>query len=159
MEYVLSALLFFVLVKLSIVLHELGHGLVYLVYTEGDLYLYVGDVPSDNFQFRIGRIHFAFNHWLLRNTGGIDPLNHIVTRREGIMLYLAGPLMTLAIILTCTGLYYVFPKTIMSTALLYVAMINMYFLFFSLVPMTWYGGPMKGVKNDGTRIKELLAKS
>lgn len=160
---ILIAILFIVFgTKLSVLLHEIGHAIIYIIFTSGDVKIYIGDVPSERIQFRFGRLSIGFNNWLLRNTGGVESSENIETKRKGLLLYIAGPLMNIILIAVMLLLYFN-PNVIHSLAfgkysILLLMMVNIYFLLFSLVPMKWHSGPMKGVKNDGTRILEYLNK-
>ncbi len=156
MKFVMIFIIVYILTKVSVILHELGHGLVYLKYTEGDIYVYIGDVPSENFQLKVGRINFAFNNWLLKNTGGINPSQNLKTKKEELLLYIAGPLVNMIIILISLLYFWNARESLFGISMGYLSIINLYFVLFAVIPMTWLSGPMKGVRNDGSRIRDIL---
>lgn len=155
-EIILSFLLFYIfIIPLSILLHEIGHGIGVVSSSRSHARIYLGNWGEKNRQnFRIGRLHF-YIHW---SYFGYCSWDHNLNKQQKICALAGGPLMSL--LLVCISLIMVqdVPQGNLRSVINGITIFNLANFLFTGIPMNyprWFG-PLGGHPSDGLQLLRLL---
>lgn len=155
-ENYMNLLLIVIVVPISLMLHEIGHGIgTALTSKTHHVHIYLGDVGDNNKEnFQVGRFHFhlqwAFNG-RCRWGGGLN-------KQQAFFSLLGGPILTALIMILCVFLLKLDIEGWLRIILIAFAEINLYILIFTLVPnqLPRRLGPNWSFPSDGLQIVRLL---
>ncbi len=161
--YIIFLVLFGIIFRpITTLIHELGHGIPGLIYTNKKVTLYLGSYgdPNESFKISIGRLEVFFNKKLLNWKIGLCVLEQKELEiNKQIIFCLMGPIASLILSFVLT--YFIFFENFSDDIkiILFLFNISTYYDFFvniipSSNPIELYNGST--VYNDGKRIKELL---
>jgi len=161
--YIIFFFLFTVILRpFTTLIHELGHGIPALLYTNNKVTLYLGSYgdPKESFKVAFGRLVLFFNkkpfNW---NIGLCVREEHIPSINKHIIVVLMGPLASLALSLVLS--YFIFFIDLNEHILVILALFNIstyYDFFINIVPnnkpIKLHNGSL--VYNDGKQILDLM---
>lgn len=142
---------------MSLLLHEIGHGIGTVLFSDNHAYIYLGSYEESNKEtFHVGRIHFhiqyAFNGWCEWGTG--------LSKGQRLIALLSRPLMSFIIMSGTVLILNVTPAGFGRKLLLGFADVNLFLLIFTILPFQlpqWLGERFS-FPSDGLQILRLLKK-
>jgi len=164
MLLLLSIILFLIIFTrpITVLFHELGHGVTALLLTKDKITLYIGSYgnPKNSFNIQVGRLEFFLKYnpvfWKL----GLCVFHgkSITTNRQMLIL-LSGPLASLFLAFLC---YYVAFESNFHNGIVIICVVILISAIFDFViniipsnePIHLYNGSI--VYNDGRQLKQLL---
>ncbi|WP_299519125.1 tetratricopeptide repeat protein [Winogradskyella sp.] len=162
-EYILFLGLFFTILRpFTTLIHELGHGIPALIFTDKKVTLYLGSYgnPDKSFKVVFGRLELFFNKQLFNWNVGLCVMEEkTLAINKQIVFVLMGPLASLILSIVLTYAIVIADFSDYTLAVLFLVNISTYYDFFvnivpSSRPIKLYNGSI--VYNDGSRILELL---
>ncbi|MFT6336080.1 MAG: hypothetical protein ACJATI_002835 [Halioglobus sp.] len=160
--YLTFILLVVITRPVTVLFHELGHGIGALLLTKENVTLYIGSLgaPKQSLLLRLGRLEMFFKYNpFLWNIGLYVPHSKEITINKQIIITILGPLTSLVIgVLSC---YFAFVEDVHGS----LQLISVFFLgssffdfFINIIPRNnptlLYDGSI--VYNDGQQLKQLL---
>ena len=140
---------------MSVLLHEVGHGLGVIISSKNHARIYVGFANEKNKEnFRLGRLHFHIIWSYVGYCYWGDGLNN----RQRIISLVGGPAMSLLISLLCLLFALNIPDGDIRSLLRGTAILNFIQFFFTIIPITyprWMLG-YSGLPSDGLQLLRLL---
>ncbi|MBU9673794.1 hypothetical protein KQ939_09620 [Planococcus sp. CP5-4] len=153
--------IFFILLPISILIHELGHALPIVLSTKsGEANIFLGTPHKENkLAFSIRKIHFYLGlglsgFCLISNYKDIPPLSNV----QRLLVDACGPLFSLiagtlayGLSISAESFQYAYP----------FAAVNFCLFLTSVIPVTYPGffGALSGYPSDGLRIYQNLRES
>lgn len=151
-----STILFYViLIPLSVLFHELGHGLASLIFTKYSVRIYLGpDNETNNELFSLGRIRF---HFKLSYFGKyhLEGDNIKLTTSERILISLGGPVFSLILVFSSLLVIYINNfKGETRSLIIGILIFNLVNFLITIIPVkypSWYK-PYAGMSSDGYKV-------
>ncbi len=143
------------IIPLSVLLHEVGHGIGVVSSSKSHARIYLGNWDEKNKQnFRLGRLHFHI-HW---SYYGYCSWDNALSKRQKISALTGGPLMSL--LLTCIFSLIVqeVPQGNLRSVINGIIFFNLANFLVTAIPITyprWFG-PLGGHPSDGLQLLRLL---
>ncbi|GAB4163462.1 MAG: hypothetical protein Tsb0033_23830 [Winogradskyella sp.] len=162
-EYILFLVLFFTILRpFTTLIHELGHGIPALIYTDKKVTLYLGSYgnPDKSFKVALGRLELFFNKQLFNWNMGLCVMEeNTLAINKQIVFVLMGPIASLILSLILTYLIVTVDFSDYVLVILVFFNISTYYDFFASIipnskPITLHNGST--VHNDGRQLLELL---
>lgn len=153
-------LLFIIGIPLTVLLHELGHGLGLLLSTKDEVAMvYLGDLTESNKEtFRIGRIHFHLS-WGFAGYCFYSDKSGEFTKLQWVIFMLGGPLISLVLCLILISTLYLYqPDGSLKSIILWFVIANFTQFLFTIIPVkypAWYGA-YADRPSDGYTIWKVL---
>lgn len=148
-------LFYFLVIPISVLMHELGHGLGVIISSKSHAHIYLGNTNEKNKEnFRLGRLHFH----IIWSYVGYCSLEKILTNRQRVIALVGGPVMSL--LMTLLFLLFTFNTSHGDLRSLLWSTTTFNFLQFlvTIIPITYprwmlgYGGH----PSDGLQLLRLL---
>lgn len=148
-------ILFYLLVyPITVLLHELGHGLGVIISSKSHAHIYLGNTNEKNREnFRLGRLHFhiiwsfiGYCHW-----------GKELNKQQRVIALAGGPAMSLLLTLLCLSLTFITSHGDLRSLLWSTTILNFLQFLFTIVPITyprWTG--YSGHPSDGLQLLRLL---
>ncbi|MDE4086826.1 hypothetical protein PO902_17400 [Planococcus maritimus] len=152
-------IIFFILLPISIIIHELGHALPIILSTDsGEANIFLGTPRKEKkLVFSIGKIHFYLGYGFvgfcfIANFEEIPPLSD----QQRLLIDAGGPFFSLLSGLVTYGLSISVLENLQYIYLF--AMVNLFLFLTSAVPLTYpkFEGHLAGYQSDGLRIVQNL---
>lgn len=145
---------------ITVVIHEMGHGIAGLILLKGQIEIYIGSYgdPNKGIHFKIGRltIHFKYNPLLWHSGMCVSAGDASFVRR--CLVTLAGPLASLIMILVCIYIISSDMHGIFKLISFFLCFSSLQDLFLNLVPsrtpILLHDGAE--INNDGKSLKMLM---
>ena len=162
-EYILFLILFFTILRpLTTLIHELGHGIPALIYTDKKVTLYIGSYgnPDKSFKIVLGRLELFFNKQLFNWNIGLCVMEEkTLAINKQIVFTLMGPLASLILSLILTYLIINVDFSDYVLVILFFFNISTYYDFFANIipnsrPIKLHDDSI--VHNDGKQILDLI---
>lgn len=154
MEIVVSLVLMVVGIYVIVILHELGHAILALPFTKGNVMISIGSVKPIRTHISIGRLKVGFKFGRRFLCGSVRAIDDDLSDLGCLFYALGGPLMSLVIVyaiaifirlypLTEDGLYY--------NLLTFLRNFAFYQLLFTVIPVTYAVGSYRDMTSDGMK--------
>jgi hypothetical protein len=136
-------------------LHELGHAIFALTFTNGQVEIRIGSFENKHISFKIGRLEVYLNkfspfvgfvHW-----SGIPQEKY-----KRILIHLGGPIASVLVVLLFTILASKSENTYLKIFLLSFIYGSFSQLLGTIIPMTYKHGAYKGETSDGYKVIRVL---
>ncbi|QFT87468.1 hypothetical protein FIU87_02290 [Bacillus sp. THAF10] len=153
-------LLFLVIIPVSVLIHEIGHGLAVVLFSKMHTRVYLGPTENNHENFQIGRMHFhimwAFYGYCALGDRESDP-----TKTQRVINSLAGPLATLLVLLLTIMFKQYVTSEQLDRILTGVFIYNSYLFLCTIIPFRYpkWWRPYGGMPSDGYRVYLALKKS
>lgn len=143
---------------MTILLHEIGHGLGVIVSSKAQAKIYLGKPDENNTEnFRLGRLHFHINWSYI----GYCYWGGQLTKQQRLCSLVGGPAMSLLISTAC----FLFAMNIstgdLHSLLKATAILNLFQFIITIIPITyprWMSG-YSGHPSDGLQLLRLIKES
>lgn len=157
-DSIIYALVFIIFMPILVIIHEMGHAIPALIFTNGEVIINIGNSDCKK-QMKINRLVINVNSYksLIDVTYGYIYWEPIDRKLKSIMIIAGGPVSSLFISL----LLFLYLN---NTNLLYLPMIifNAMFMFsfvqfmLTILPIKYKIRPYNGLTSDGYKILQLL---
>lgn len=148
-------LFYLVICPITVLLHEIGHGLGVILSSKAHAHIYLGNINEKNIEnFRLGRLHFH----IIWSFVGYCSFGKTLNKRQRVIALLGGPAMSLLISLLCLLIALNIPGGDIHSLLRGTAILNFFQFFFTIIPITyprWMFG-YGGLPSDGLQLLRLL---
>jgi tetratricopeptide (TPR) repeat protein len=160
---IVIGLTIWVTTRLILVIHEFGHGIPALLFTEGEVKLFIGSHgdPNDSLKLKIGRLKIFLKYNLLNWTGGLCmPEKNARSINKSIIILLLGPCASLIIAAIITYLAFKYDvlnvyKFLILFFMLFAFIDFMHNIVPSKTPIKLYDGNI--IYNDGEQIRRYFS--
>ena len=149
-------ILFYILIwPLSVLLHEIGHGLGVVISSKSHAHIYLGNRTEKNREnFKLGRLHFH----IIWAYGGYCYWGSELNTQQRVLTIIGGPAMSLLIALVCLICTFNTSQGDLHALLRATAILNFFQFIYTIIPITyprWMKG-YSGHPSDGLQLLRLL---
>lgn len=143
-------------------IHEIGHAIPALLFTDKDVFVFIGSYadPAQDFGIKLGRLTLFFRFYLLRLDIGMCGYNGQVTNSKEWLITLFGPLFSLVMAFMSIALINSFHFS--DTMITVIAVFTISFIWDFIInmiptsnPQLISGGTL--IYNDGAQLKRLFS--
>lgn len=161
-KFIIYAIICIIVMPVLTLLHELGHGIMGLIFTKGKVDIIIGN-SNLNKKLKLKRLTINFKGYenIFAVTCGFASCSKADNRFKRILIFAGGPMVSLIISIST---YMILMKTHLSLNYIEIYALNavfwcsFYAFLMTIVPMKYEYYPYKGHFSDGYRIMNLINK-